>query len=56
MKGHLGGCAAVISKDYPALYVHCASHSLNLVLSDACKFDAIRNTIGTMKEILYPSL
>jgi hypothetical protein len=26
------------------------------VLSDACKFDAIRNTIGTMKEILYPSL
>jgi len=42
MKGHLGGCAALISKDYPsAIYVHCASHSLNLV----CKVDAIRNTI-----------
>ena len=53
MKGHLGGCAALISKDYPlAIYVHCASHSLNLVLSDACKVDAIRNTIGSMKEII----
>ena len=39
--------------DYPsAIYVHCASHSLNLVLSDACKVDAIRNTIGTIKEMI----
>jgi hypothetical protein len=54
MKRHLGGCAALISKDYPsAICVHCASHSLNLVLSDACKVDAIRNTIGTMKEITF---
>jgi hypothetical protein len=53
MKGHPGGCAALISKDYPlAIYVHCASHSLNLVLSDACKVDAIRNTIGSMKEMI----
>jgi hypothetical protein len=53
MKGHLGGCAALISKDYPsAIYVHCASHSLNLVLSDACNVDAIRNTIGTMKKMI----
>ena len=27
MKGHLGCCAALISKDYPtAIYVHCAIH------------------------------
>jgi len=53
MKGHLGVCVALISKDYPsAIYVHCASHSLNLVLSDACKVDTIRNTIGTMKEVI----
>jgi hypothetical protein len=46
MKGHLGGCAALISKDCPSeIYIHCASHSINLVLSDACKVDAIRNTI-----------
>jgi hypothetical protein len=25
MKGHVGGCAVLISKDYPsAVYVHCA--------------------------------
>ena len=53
MKGYLGGCATVISKDYPsAIYVHCASHSINLVLSDACKVDAIRHTIGKMKEMI----
>jgi hypothetical protein len=53
MKGHIGGCAALISKDYPsAIYVHCASHSLSLMLSDAFKVDAIRNTIGTMKEMI----
>jgi hypothetical protein len=53
MKGQLGGCAALISKDYPsAIYVHCASHSLNLVFSDACNLDAIGNTIGTMKEMI----
>jgi hypothetical protein len=53
MKGHLGGCVALVSKDYPsAIYVHCASHSLNLAFSDECKVDAIRNTVGTMKEII----
>jgi hypothetical protein len=53
MKGLLGGCRAITYKDYPsAIYVHCVSHSLNLVLSDACKVDAIRNTTGTMKEII----
>jgi hypothetical protein len=53
MKGHLSGCAALISKDYlSAIYFHCASHSLNLVLSNTCKVDAIRNTIGSMKEMI----
>jgi len=53
MKGHLGGCAVLISKNYPsAIYIHCASHSLNLVLSDVCKVDAIGNTTGTMKEMI----
>jgi hypothetical protein len=53
MKRCLGGCTALISKDYSsAIYVLCASHSLNLVLSDAFKVDAIRNTIRTMKEMI----
>ena len=52
MKGYLGGGAALISKDYPsATYVHCDSHSLNLVLPDACNIDVTRNTIGTMKGV-----
>jgi hypothetical protein len=42
MKGHRGDCAALISKDYPlAIYVHCANHSVDLVLPDACKVDSI---------------
>ena len=54
MKGHLSGCAALIFKDYRlAIYVHCASHSPNLMLSDGCKVGAIRKTIGTMKEITF---
>ena len=33
MSGNLSGTAAVISNDYPlALYLHCASHSLNLAV------------------------
>ena len=53
MTGHLGGCAVLVSKDYPlAIYVHCASHSLNLVLSDACKVDTIGNTIGMIKKMI----
>ena len=53
VEGHLGGCAAVISKDCPSVIsVHCASHSLSRVLSDACKDDAIRNTVGSMKEVI----
>ena len=34
MSGHLHGCRAEIEKvNHQALYVHCASHCLNLVLS-----------------------
>ena len=53
MEGHLGSCAALISKDCPsAMYIHCASQSLHLVLSDTCTVDAIRNTIGTVKGMI----
>jgi hypothetical protein len=33
------------------LYVHCASHSFNLALTDSCEIRAIRNTVGTIKEV-----
>ena len=35
-----------------AVYVHCSSHSLNLALSDSCSIPAIRNTLGTINEVI----
>ncbi|CAF0907664.1 unnamed protein product [Didymodactylos carnosus] len=49
--GYINGCPALIREKYPhILYVHCASHSFNLALSDSCDIRAIHNTIGTIKE------
>ena len=33
------------------MYVHCASHSFNLALTDSCEIRAIQNTVGTIKEV-----
>lgn len=53
MKGHLNGVQTRISEIYPkALYTHCASHSLNLALSDSCSIQPITNCFGTVKEVL----
>lgn len=35
-----------------ALYFHCASHRLNLVINDLHKIMVIRNSTGTIKEII----
>jgi len=34
-----------------AIYTHCVSHSLNLVLNDASKLQPVRNCIGVIIEI-----
>ncbi|KAJ8875186.1 hypothetical protein PR048_023081 [Dryococelus australis] len=53
MSGQFKGCAAIIAKSHPqALYHHCSSHALNLVLSRACTVPAIRNTLATVKELI----
>jgi len=53
MSGEFQGCAAKVMEKYPqALYVHCASHSLNLVVSDACNIHIIRNSLGSIKETI----
>ncbi len=36
---------------YPALYMHCASYSLNLAVSDGCDQPLIRNPVATIKQI-----
>lgn len=53
MGGHLNGVRTAIQEQYPmALYVHCSAHSLNLALSKACTVPVIRNSLGTVNEII----
>lgn len=51
MSGQYNGCAAKVRESCPeAVYVHCASHSLNLAITHACDVAPIRNCIATIKE------
>ncbi len=46
------GAAAIITAQYPlALYVHCASHQLNLVVVRSAEVTSIRNMMGTSKKL-----
>ena len=50
MSGLFHGVQAILRKECPtALYVHCASHLLNLTLSTACKKPQIRNANGIVE-------
>ena len=52
MSGSLKGTAALISKDYPfALYLHCASHSLNLAVVKSLDERSTRNMIGVVNRV-----
>ena len=52
MSSSLKGTASLISKDYPlALYLHCASHSLNLAVVKSLDERSIRNMIGVVKRV-----
>ena len=52
MAGVKKGCSSVIlrSNKY-ALYTHCHSHRLNLVISKSCTIQCIRNVLEHIKEI-----
>lgn len=51
MSGAFNGCQAKIKEKCPsALYVHCASHSLNLAISDACHIKDVRNCVGILEK------
>lgn len=53
MAGHETGVQARIRDKYPsAVYFHCASHRLNLVVNDLNRVQEIRNTVGTIKEVI----
>lgn len=47
MAGSISGVAARIQSLCPlALYTHCFSHKLNLVIVNACQIQAVRNAMG----------
>lgn len=49
MSGRFNGVQAYVRKfNDIAPYVHCASHSLNLVISDACNLQSIRNCMAVL--------
>ena len=53
MSGHIGGVQKFILDVAPkALYVHCASHSLDLAICDACNNRDIKMFFGTVKAII----
>ena len=47
-----GAASVLLTKNPRALYTHCASHSLNLCIVDACKVQAIRNMISTLRQVI----
>lgn len=53
MSGKENGVKAIIQRKYPdANFVHCSSHRLNLVVNDSNHVSEIRNSIGTIKEVI----
>lgn len=52
MSGKTNGAAAIISSSYPlALYLHCASHSLNLAVVKSLDIPCVRNMIGVVNKV-----
>ena len=52
MSGKYNGAAVLIRNDFPkALYVHCASHRLNLCVTSSCKIIAIKNMMSDVKAV-----
>lgn len=52
MSGSLKGTAALISKEYPlALYLHCASHCLNLAVVKSLEDRNIGNMLGIVNRV-----
>ena len=54
MAGHLSGVQKRIRDKYPrAIFVHCASHCLNLVINGQSKVPIIRNTGDVIRETIH---
>ena len=52
MKGHINGVQAHMKRQYPTvIYIHCASHVLNLIVSKASNVADIANYVSTIVDI-----
>ena len=52
MAGSVRGTAALITAQYPlALYLHCASHSLNLAVVKSLQVTSVRNMMGVVDRV-----
>ena len=52
MAGPIRGTAALITAQYPlALYLHCASHSLNLAVVKSLQVTSVRNMMGIVNRV-----
>ena len=46
-----GVSGRILKKNPKALYVHCSSHRLNLMVAKACTIPVVRNMLGQAKKI-----
>ena len=54
VSGHVNGLSALILRENSkALYTHCASHTLNLVIGTSCKVSSVINLMDVIKGISY---
>ena len=52
--GHINGLSAHICKiNNKAIFTHCHSHRLNLVIDESCNIQCVRNVFDQIKEISY---
>lgn len=52
MSGRTRGAAAIVTSQYPlALYLHCASHCLNLAVVKSLEVSSIRNMMGILGRV-----
>ena len=52
MSGARSGCKSIVQQEaHKAIYVHCASHRLNLAVVSACKIQAFKNAESCIGEI-----
>ena len=54
LRGQAYGAVSVISSEYPlALYLHCASHSLNLTVVKSLELTSVRNMMGVISKASF---